>query len=875
MSRLHNTTSTDVDESRCARELLSDPAAVTAFLQRLMRPGDVHEIRIPHPRRGGPRRLYRAQAGYFDRAETAGLAVRGIGGGDAAGVYVTLNPVLPTLLARSDNVLRDADTTAGDKDIARRTNLLIDCDPVRHPADVSATDEEMALAVERRDLVIAYLRDLGWPEPVAVAMSGNGGSAIYRVELANDDDATALVKRVLAALDHLFSDERVIVDASNFNASRLTKLVGTVAAKGDDFQGRPGVPARPWRSSTATYPEAAGVVTREQLAALAALAPVDEPERRPLDAGWRGAAQRTWTVEQLLELNSLTARRKQQAYATVWQLERCPTSSEHTSGAILFEMLNGAVGYRCLHNSCSNWNWQRLREEGLIAIPGEAARNGHKQKQDTLSALNALNAQAKAPADAGARKAIAIPDLDPAALYGLAGEIVGLEAPSTEAHPAALLLNTLAMAGNVVGRQPHTVVANGATHRANINVAIVGKSRGGRKGTAAAVARGPFVEAFPEWCKTRVVRGLSSGEGLIGQVRDRVTKTGKDGLEIELDAGVSDKRLCVHESEFGAIFKVMAREGNTLSMHVRAAFDGEDLSALTRTAQKATAPHITIIGQITPFELDQLLPGVEVANGFANRFLWVYVHRRGSLPRGNALDESELKRLARKLREALDWARSYTAPINFDVKAGALWVHMYESLVGDDAFGLAAEMTSRGEAIVARLALIYAILDKSHAINVDHLAAAFAVWQYCEQSAYALFGDKTGDPVADRVIGALRQSAGGLDTDSLRDVFSRHVSSKRLADVLDRLEQSNVIASKKVETKGRPRTIYCAVSAVSAERGGATALTALTAQDYMTRIRAWLAENHCAGCGEAIPAGWENCGPCVIKAYEQRKGGAR
>ncbi len=399
MSRLHNTTSTDVDESRCARELLSDPAAVAAFLQRLMRSGDVHEIRIPHPRRGGPRRLYRAQAGYFDRAETAGLAVRGIGGGDAAGVYVTLNPVAPALLARSDNVLRDADTTAGDKDIARRTNLLIDCDPVRHPADVSATDEEMALAVERRDLVIAYLRDLGWPEPVAVAMSGNGGSAIYRIDLANDDDATALVKNVLAALDHLFSDERVIVDASNFNASRLTKLVGTVATKGDDFQGRPGVPARPWRLSAATYPAGAGVVTREQLAAVAALAPVEEPERRPLDAGGRGSAQRTWTIEQLLELNGLTARRKRMAYATVWQLECCPTSSEHADGAILFEMQNGAVGYRCLHNSCSSWNWQRLREEGLIAIPGEQRQNGHKPKQDTLSALSALNAQGQAQQD--------------------------------------------------------------------------------------------------------------------------------------------------------------------------------------------------------------------------------------------------------------------------------------------------------------------------------------------------------------------------------------------------------------------------------------------------------------------------------------------
>src|SRR5579885_600680 len=217
------------------------------------------------------------------------------------------------------------------------------------------------------------------------------------------------------------------------------------------------------------------------------------------------------------------------------------------------------------------------------------------------------------------------PVLDEAALYGLPGRLVQTIAPTTEAHPAAILINALVFAGNVAGRVPHAR-GGGVRHGTNLYAVVVGKSRGGRKGTAAAVARAPFARAFPQWFEERVVRGLSSGEGLIAQVRDRLTKSGKDGLEIVLDEGVTDKRLCIQEPEFGVVLRVMMREGNTLSAHLRAAWDGDNLAALTKNPLRASAPHISILGQITPFELEQLLSGVDVSNGFANRFLWIHAH---------------------------------------------------------------------------------------------------------------------------------------------------------------------------------------------------------------------------------------------------------
>src|SRR5438309_1857285 len=57
---------------------------------------------------------------------------------------------------------------------------------------------------------------------------------------------------------------------------------------------------------------------------------------------------------------------------------------------------------------------------------------------------------------------------------------------------------------------------------------------------------------------------------------------------------------------------------------------------------------------------------------------------------------------------------------------------------------MAGAMTSRAEAQVMRLAMIYALLDCSEAIRVEHLEAALAVWQYAEASVNHVFGGSAG-----------------------------------------------------------------------------------------------------------------------------------
>ena len=115
-----------------------------------------------------------------------------------------------------------------------------------------------------------------------------------------------------------------------------------------------------------------------------------------------------------------------------------------------------------------------------------------------------------------------------------------------------------------------------------------------------------------------------------------------------------------------------------------------------------------------------------------------------------------------------------------------------------------AKVTSRSEAQVIRLALIYALLDQSHVILLDHLHAALAVWDYCEQSAKIIFGDKLGDPIADKILDSLKKKSGGLTLTEIQKLFSNNKKSSQIEYSLSQLRELNQVQSKKIQTGGRP-----------------------------------------------------------------------
>lgn len=400
------------------------------------------------------------------------------------------------------------------------------------------------------------------------------------------------------------------------------------------------------------------------------------------------------------------------------------------------------------------------------------------------------------------------PELAPEALHGLPGEVVRAVEPHTEADPVAVLMNLIVAYSNAVGRGAYALVG-ADRHHLNLFVALVGETSKGRKGTSWSHTRELMHVADSGWADGCVQNGLSTGEGLINAVRDPVLGTGKDGEPVTIDEGARDKRLLAVEGEFAGVLKVMRREGNTLSAILRQAWDGDRLQVLTRNSpMKATDAHVSIVGHVTRAELLRHLTETETANGFANRILWLMVRRSKVLPFGGNWRTVDTAPLVRRLAAALEFGRG-AGEISWGESAEDLWRERYEEL-SEGKPGLFGAVVGRAEAQVLRLAAVYAAMDLSRTIELPHLEAALALWDYAEQSALYVFGDATGDEVADRVMEALRADPRGLTRNEIRNLFGRHKSSGRIGQALEVLERLGRARREHRDTGGRPEERWIA-----------------------------------------------------------------
>jgi hypothetical protein len=413
--------------------------------------------------------------------------------------------------------------------------------------------------------------------------------------------------------------------------------------------------------------------------------------------------------------------------------------------------------------------------------------------------------------------------LRPEAFHGVAGELVRMIEPHSEADPAALLLQFLVGFGSLMGRQAH-FMAEADRHFMNLFAVIVGQTAKGRKGTSLGQIQRILGEIDRTWCDARIVGGLASGEGLIWAVRDEIWERvpiREKGQTVRYDdqlsdEGEKDKRLLVVEPEFARVLQVAERDANTLSAIIRQAWDTGNLRILTKKqAAHSTEAHISVIGHITKDELRRLLTDTAAGNGFANRFLWVCARRSKLLPEGGALETVDFTSIIQRLRAAANFARSIGRMLR-DEGARMIWEEEYSEL-SEGKPGLLGAVTSRAEAQTLRLSCLYALLDCSTSVRAEHLIAALAVWQYCESSCRFIFGDALGDATADEIIRELRQRPQGLTRNEIREHFNRNKSSAEIGRALGVLQDYGLARVERVrgdEGQGRPAERWFVVTLV-------------------------------------------------------------
>jgi len=394
---------------------------------------------------------------------------------------------------------------------------------------------------------------------------------------------------------------------------------------------------------------------------------------------------------------------------------------------------------------------------------------------------------------------------DPRMYHGLTGWIVKTIEPHTEADSVAIALQFLVGFGSVIGRKAHWRVEND-DHYSNLFLGMVGESSKARKGTSWGRVKWMLGHADPTWIRDHILSGFSSGEGIISIAKDADYQGGT-----LLSAGVDDKRILIMEAELAGMLKIMRRENNTLSARLRDAWDHGTLRIINKNSpMKCTNAHISVVAHITFEDLRSYLCATDMANGFANRFLWPCVKRSKELPEGGHLLDRDFDVLADKIREAVAFGQvgTWDTPVMKNPDAKKRWAEIYHDLSTPKP-GLLGAILNRAEAQVLRVALLYAVLDLSYWITIDHLEAALAVWDYCERSARFIWGDELGDPDGEKVLKAIGEAGpGGLSVTAVHQrVFRGHKDKTAIQRVLQKLSRAGAIQTREEKTRGRTRVV--------------------------------------------------------------------
>lgn len=393
---------------------------------------------------------------------------------------------------------------------------------------------------------------------------------------------------------------------------------------------------------------------------------------------------------------------------------------------------------------------------------------------------------------------------------GVIGRFLRLVMPSTEADPNALLIQFLVFFGNFLGRT--VKVVNGSMEQyPNLFTVVVGATGTGRKGTGLTEIKRISRVSMPEYHRNCFKSGATSGEGLVHHVRDEVTATKKDpetGEEREevVDSGVADKRIIFCEPEFQQVLTAGSRAGNNLSSMMRSAWDGEPLETASKNKPCRSLEHsISLIGQITKEELRSSFSATDMANGFANRILWVMSRRSKMIANPKPIDRDELGQIGMELVRRKDFAKS-VEEIHFSEDARIVWEHMYAELDRQLSESTYGKVISRNASQIYRISLIYAVLDESKEILPNHLSAARAVWEYCLDSAFYVFGDMEGSPVQRKILAALSDAPNGLTKSQIMDIFGRHKLANNVDEELEELRRRGILESVVEPTGGRNAT---------------------------------------------------------------------
>lgn len=224
-------------------------------------------------------------------------------------------------------------------------------------------------------------------------------------------------------------------------------------------------------------------------------------------------------------------------------------------------------------------------------------------------------------------------------------------------------------------------------------------------------------------------------------------------------------------------------------------------------------PCLGVIGAMVPEMLGSLADEKGRADGFMDRILWAYpemIPDKWVDDDGENADAIELEKL---------WQWLYSVQqesVTLSAEAYAVWVRWYndhvqprnDKTLKTEMQGPWAKMLSQ----LPRLALILHYIDRptEKKIAANTLERAITLIDYFKAHADRVYEELGASPGSDelKVLEALKKH-GSMSQNTLRSqVFSRHIASEKLLEMLAKLEERGLVSRYREETGGRPVTMW-------------------------------------------------------------------
>lgn len=744
------------------RQFPCDPDEIRRAVRLLHEPYTVCEVRALRVEERG---YLSERFGYFTDVDQLVVAVKEIAA-HAEGIYVTLNPIDGSLLARANNRLKRAEKgrATGDKHVVARRWLLVDLDPVR-PPHISSSDEELALAQVAADRIATTLGSRGWPQPV-IACSGNGYHLLYRVGLPAADGG--VIEGVLRGLAAEFDTERVKVDTSVHNPARITKLYGTMARKGDSIPDRPHRLAR-----IETIPRNLLPVAARQLDLMAEsggrLARTERPgAQRDTSPAAPAAGSHSFDLVGWLERHGIAADGptpwpKGGPGAELWSLPACPWNPEHTDGSAYVARLgNGALSAGCHHESCRGRGWQELR----------ATVEGAAGSSPSVVLVTAPLPEGLPPDP--------IPPFPESAFVGVLAEYADLVGPTTESARSFQWAACATAISVMIGRAA-ALPWGPSTMPPTLYVCCLGPTARARKSTALSdvmeILLRPLVGNGSGPQAVTLVEGSVSGEGIAEAIADQPAAKGA--------AAETGRRALLLYNELGSVLEKIGREqaGNLMEF-LMAMFDARSTwSSKTRSKESPsfdiTKGTLAVLAASTLDWLARATNELHIASGFINRLLFVAGANSQVLPVRPAVPSEAADPLRKRVSERILKLRG-----DFRLEQAAFEVHAarYKGFHAPAGSESLQQATGRQDVYSLRVAMVLAAAEGSLAITRAHMEAAWAVTDHSNAVVLPLVvraGQTRSAEVEDRIRRAAdRVVLAGGQTFSQRDLYQRLKGSR-------------------------------------------------------------------------------------------------